>query len=174
MKKEEIDVIEFIQNLPSTFWVVASTIFILGMGIMAMIMRQKSAKKPANAKKIMIPPLAMSTGALMFLFPFFRVTFEHLWITVLIGVACSTILIKTSKFEVEGQDIYLKPSKAFVFVLVALLILRTIAKIYLGGTFHLGELGGIFFILAYSMLLPWRLAMLLKFNKLKKQLPKLA
>ncbi len=166
--------IEFIQNLPSTFWVVASTVFVLGMGIMAMIMRQKSSKKPANAKKIMIPPLAMSTGALMFLFPFFRVTFEHLVITVLIGMLCSTILIKTSKFEIIERDIYLKPSKAFAVVLVVLLVLRTVAKVYLGGTFHLGELGGIFFILAYSMLLPWRLAMLAKFNKLKKQLSKFA
>lgn len=106
----------------------------------------------------------------MYIFPYFRLTWEHLWITVLIGVICSTILIKTSKFEVIGKDIFLKPSKAFAIVLVGLLVFRTAAKIYLGGTFHLGELGGIFYMLAYSMLLPWRLAMLVQFKKLQKQL----
>lgn len=106
----------------------------------------------------------------MYIFPYFRLTWEHLWITVLIGVICSTILIKTSTFEVIGQDIFLKPSKAFAVVLVGLLVFRTAAKIYLGGTFHLGELGGIFYMLAYSMLLPWRLAMLVQFKKLQKQL----
>ena len=91
-------------------------------------------------------------------------------LTVIVGVLCSLILIKTSKFEIIEHDIYLKPSKAFIFVLVGLLIFRTVAKVYLGGTIHLGELGGIFFLLAFSMLLPWRLAMLVQFKKLEKQL----
>lgn len=162
--------IDALKSVPTQVWLIASTVFIVFMGVMAMIMRAKAAKKPANPKKIMIPPLAMSTGALMYIFPYFRLTWEHLWITVLIGVICSTILIKTSKFEVIGQDIFLKPSKAFAVVLVGLLVFRTAAKIYLGGTFHLGELGGIFYMLAYSMLLPWRLAMLVQFKKLQKQL----
>jgi len=162
--------IDALKSVPTQVWLTVSTIFIVFMGVFAMLMRAKAAKKPANPKKIMIPPLAMSTGALMYVFPYFRLTWEHLWITVLIGVLCSTILIKTSKFEIVGQDIYLKPSKAFALVLVVLLVVRTAAKIYLGGTFHLGELGGIFFMLAYSMLLPWRLAMLVQFKKLQKQL----
>ncbi|WP_010287632.1 CcdC family protein [Kurthia massiliensis] len=162
--------IDALKSVPTQVWLIASTVFIVFMGVMAMIMRAKAAKKPANPKKIMIPPLAMSSGALMYIFPYFRLTWEHLWITVLIGVICSTILIKTSKFEVIGKDIFLKPSKAFAIVLVGLLVFRTAAKIYLGGTFHLGELGGIFYMLAYSMLLPWRLAMLVQFKKLQKQL----
>lgn len=162
--------IDALKSVPTQVWLIASTVFIVFMGVTAMIMRAKAAKKPANPKKIMIPPLAMSTGALMYIFPYFRLTWEHLWITVLIGVLCSAILIKTSKFEVIGQDIFLKPSKAFAVVLVGLLVFRTAAKIYLGGTFHLGELGGIFYMLAYSMLLPWRLTMLVQFKKLQKQL----
>lgn len=162
--------LDFVKELPTQFWVIASTIVVVFMGVSAMLMRAKSAKKPASAKKIMIPPVAMSTGALMYIFPYFRLSWEHLAITVMIGVLCSLILIKTSKFELIEQDIYLKPSKAFIFVLVGLLIFRTVAKIYLGGTFHLGELGGIFFLLAFSMLLPWRLAMLVQFKKLEKRL----
>jgi len=58
-------VLDFIKELPTQFWVIASTIFVVFMGVSAMLMRAKSAKKPASAKKIMIPPVAMSTGASM-------------------------------------------------------------------------------------------------------------
>lgn len=162
--------LDFIKEIPTQFWVIASTVVVVFMGVTAMLVRAKSAKKPATVKKIMIPPIAMSSGALMYVFPYFRLPLEHLMLTVIVGVLCSLILIKTSKFEIIEHDIYLKPSKAFIFVLVGLLIFRTVAKVYLGGTIHLGELGGIFFLLAFSMLLPWRLAMLVQFKKLEKQL----
>lgn len=157
-------------SIPSQYILIGSTIVVVCMGIMMMLVRAKSAKKPANAKKIIIPPFAMSTGALMFIFPYFRVSWDHIVVSVLVGVLCSVLLIKTSKFHIVGKEIYLKPSKAFFLVLLGLLAFRTVAKIYLGGTFHLGELGGLFWILAFSMIFPWRLAMLWQFKKLEKKL----
>ncbi|HZG70367.1 MAG TPA: CcdC protein domain-containing protein, partial [Chondromyces sp.] len=53
---------------------VASSIFAIFMGIMAIFIRMKAAKKPTSAKKIVLPPIFMSTGALMFVIPQFRVT----------------------------------------------------------------------------------------------------
>lgn len=156
--------------IPSQYILIGSTIAVVCMGIMMMIVRMKSAKKPANARKIIIPPIAMSTGALMFIFPYFRLSPQLILISVVVGVACSILLIKTSKFQIVDNEIYLKPSKAFFFVLLGLLVFRTVGKIYLGGTFHLGELGGLFFLLAFSMILPWRLAMLWQFKKLTKKL----
>lgn len=157
-------------SIPSQYILIASTIVVVCMGIMMTLVRAKSAKKPANARKIIIPPFAMATGALMFIFPYFRVSLDHILISVIAGVICSLLLIKTSKFHIIEQQIYLKPSKAFFVVLLGLLTFRTVAKIYLGGSFHLGELGGLFWILAFSMILPWRLAMLWQFKKLEKKL----
>lgn len=157
-------------SIPSQFILIASTVLVVIMGITMMFVRAKSAKKPANAKKIIIPPIAMSSGALMFLFPYFRVSWEHTLIAVGVGMLCSILLIKTSKFHIVKEDVYLKPSKAFFFVLIGLLAFRTGGKIFLGGEFHLGELGGLFWILAFSMIAPWRIAMLLQFNKLQKKL----
>ncbi len=77
-------------------------------------------------------------------------------------------LIATSKFEVQDQDIYLKRSKAFVFILMGLLIFRIVLKLILLIALDVGELAGMFFILAWSMIIPWRLAMLVQFKKLKK------
>uniref|UniRef100_UPI0020BD9080 CcdC family protein n=1 Tax=Lysinibacillus sp. D4A3_S15 TaxID=2941227 RepID=UPI0020BD9080 len=84
-----------------------------------------------------------------------------------------TILIATSKFEVKGQDIYLKRSEAFVFILFGLLIFRVVAKMILSNSIDVGELAGMFWILAFAMLVPWRIAMLLQFKKIKKSFPQL-
>lgn len=157
-------------SIPSQYMLVGSTVAVIFMGIMMMIIRSKSAKKPASAKKIIIPPIAMSSGALMFCFDYFRVPFPQVMEAVIAGIVFSTVLIATSKFEIVDEDVYLKPSKAFFFILIGLLIIRTVAKVYLSGSFHLGELGGMFWILAFSMILPWRIAMLIQYKKLEKKL----
>ncbi len=138
------------------------------MAVFVMFVRLRSQKKPMNEKKIIIPPIAMSTGALMFLFEEFRVAPLQILEATTIGILFSTVLIATSKFEVRDGDIYLKRSKAFIFILVGLLILRIILKLIFSSSLDVGELGGMFFILAWSMIIPWRLAMLVQFKKLKK------
>lgn len=151
-------------------WVVLSSIGAVFMGTFVMIMRIRSAKKPASAKKIILPPLFMSTGALMFLFPMFQVTLSEVVEAASVGMLFSILLIKTSKFEIRDEDIYLKPSKAFVFILVGLLIVRTVAKSILSSSIDVGQLGGMFWILAFGMIVPWRVAMFINFRKLQLQL----
>lgn len=146
---------------------IVTTVGAAGMGILAMFVRSKAAKKPASAKKIILPPLFMSTGALMFIFPFFRVAPMQVFEALLVGMLFSTVLIWTSKFEVRDGDIYLKKSKAFVFILIGLLLVRLIGKVMLSATIDIGELGGMFWILAFGMIVPWRLAMFLQFKKLQ-------
>jgi membrane protein CcdC involved in cytochrome C biogenesis len=157
------------ENIPSQFWIIASTIFAVIMGSFVLVMRLKSQLKPVTAKKIMIPPIAMSTGALMFLFEVFRPTPIEVVQSIAVGLVFSFILIKTSKFEWRGEYLYLKASKAFPFILIGLLILRIVLKQVLATTIDIGQLGGMFFILAFFMLAPWRLAMLLQYKKLVKQ-----
>lgn len=157
-------------NIPSQYYLIGSTVMAIVMGTLVMIVRMKASKKPTNEKKIIIPPIAMSTGALMFLFPEFRVHPMQILEAAVVGMLCSTILIVTSKFEVKDQDIYLKRSKAFVFILVGLLLFRVVAKIVLSSSIDVGELAGMFWILAFAMLVPWRIAMLVQFRKVKKTL----
>lgn len=159
-----------LSSIPSQYILIGSTVAVVFMGVMAMIVRAKSAKKPASVKKIIIPPIAMSTGASMFFFDYFHVAWPQVLEAVIAGFVCSTVLIATSKFRIVEDQVYLKPSKAFFFILIGLLVFRTIAKVYLSGSFHLGELGGMFFLLAYSMIVPWRIAMLIQYKKLMKQL----
>lgn len=152
------------------FWLVASTIVAAFMAVTMIFVRLKAAKQPASVKKIILPPIFMSTGALMFVVPEFRVTFSEFAEAIIVGIICSIFLIKTSNFEIRKNAIYLVPSKAFIFILVGLLLFRIIFKLAIGSTISLGQTSGMFYLLAFGMIVTWRLAMLIKFMKLEKKM----
>lgn len=149
-----------------------SSIIAICMAMGVMFIRLKAAKKPATLKKIVLPPIFMSTGASMYLLPEFRLTTSEIVEAVLVGLFFSIFLIKTSKFEIREQDIYLKRSKSFIFILIGLIVVRFAFKSYLSQTIHLGQLSGMFFLLAFSMIVSWRIAMYRSFMKLKKEMEK--
>lgn len=157
-------------NIPSQYLIISSTVMAIFMGLFVMFVRIRSQKKPVTAKKILIPPIAMSSGALMFIFEEFRVTPLQILEAVVVGIIFSTVLIATSKFEVRQDEIYMKRSKAFFFILGGLLIIRVFMKVILSNSFNIGELGGMFWILAFSMLWPWRIAMFIQYKKIEKSL----
>ncbi|WP_460235921.1 CcdC family protein [Bacillus cereus] len=147
-----------------------SSVIAICMAMVVMFIRLKAAKKPATLKKIVLPPIFMSTGALMYLLPEFRLTTSEIIEAVLVGLFFSIFLIKTSKFEIREQDIYLQRSKAFIFILIGLIVVRLAFKSYLSQTIHLGQLSGMFFLLSFSMIVSWRIAMYRSFMKLKKEM----
>lgn len=153
-------------------WFIASTVLAACMATGMIFIRMRAAKKPASIKKIILPPLFMSTGAFMFVFPVFRVSWNQVIEALLVGVLFSIFLIRTSKFEVRGEDIYLKPSKSFIAILFGLLVLRIILKLVIGQTISFGETSGMFFLLAFGMILTWRLAMLKEYIRLEKTISK--
>ncbi|KMY49669.1 CcdC family protein [Peribacillus loiseleuriae] len=139
------------------------------MAITVLIVRLKATKKPVSLKKIVLPPIFMSTGALMFLFPMFRLTGLEVLEAVLVGMLFSIFLIKTSNFEVRNNEIYMKRSKAFAYILIGLLIVRLVAKWLLSTSIDVGQLGGMFFLLAYAMIVPWRISMYLQYRKIHNE-----
>ncbi|KOP82264.1 CcdC family protein [Cytobacillus solani] len=151
-------------------YVVITSIGAICMAVFAMFIRMKAAKKPATAKKIILPPIFMSTGALMFVFPYFRVTLLEIAEAVIVGFLFSILLIKTSKFEIRDKNIYLKRSKAFLYILIGLLVVRMAGKLILSSTIDYGQLSGMFWILAFGMIVPWRIAMYINFKKLQQEL----
>ncbi|CAI8801037.1 MULTISPECIES: CcdC family protein [Bacillus] len=149
---------------------VLSSIIALCMAVGMMFLRLKSAKKPITLKKIILPPIFMSTGASMYFLPEFRLTTTEILEAVIVGLFFSIFLIKTSKFEIRGKDIYLIPSKAFIFILVGLLVVRIAFKSYLSQSIDLGQLSGMFFLLAFAMIVSWRIGMYRSFMKLQREM----
>jgi membrane protein CcdC involved in cytochrome C biogenesis len=139
------------------------------MGTIVMIVRLRSAKKPASVRGIILPPLFMSTGFVMFHFPETATPLTYDLIAFFIGMLLSVPLILTSKFEVVGQDVYLKRSKAFFFILFGLLAIRFVIKLWVNDTFSPLQAAGLFFVLAYGMIVPWRVAMLYMYRQLVKK-----
>ncbi|MBA2876432.1 CcdC family protein [Thermaerobacillus caldiproteolyticus] len=149
---------------------IISSIIAVCMAVFILFVRLKASKRPTNARKIILPPIFMSTGALMFLDPPFRVTKGELLEAIVLGAFFSIFLIKTSKFEIKDGHIYLKRSKAFVWILISLLVIRLGLKSYLGRTIDYRQLSGMFYLLAFSMIVPWRVAMYISYKKLERQL----
>ncbi len=150
--------------------VAISSVGAVAMAALVMVVRIKASAKPTNVKKIVLPPIFMSTGALMYIDPQFRLTFPEIIEAIVIGMFFSIFLIKTSKFEIRDQDIYLKRSKWFIVILVGLLFIRVILKSVMSSAMPYTQLAGMFFLLAYFMILPWRIAMFIDYKKLYKQL----
>lgn len=155
------------EKIQPNIMIIVSSVMAIGMGILVTTIRARSSKKPASVKKILLPPLFMSSGALMFVFPYFRVTGSEILEAIAVGMLFSTVLIWTSKFERRDGEIYLKQSKAFIFIIIGLLIVRIVGKVILSSTIDVGQLSGMFWILAFGMIVPWRIAMFLRYKKLQ-------
>lgn len=139
------------------------------MALALLILRMKATTTPITKKKILLPPIMMSTGALMFIFPYFRVPWPQVLEAFLIGLFFSIFLIITTKFEIRDEKIYVKYSKAFGVIIILLLIIRTALKAILSQTIDIGETGGMFWIIAFGMIMPWRLAMYIRYVKIAKK-----
>nr|WP_251136406.1 cytochrome c biogenesis protein CcdC [Exiguobacterium sp. s122] len=148
----------------SIFW--GSTIVAVLMGVVASFVRVKASAHPTNAKKILLPPLAMSTGMLQFLVPAFRLTWLEVGEALLVGLIFSIFLIKTSNFEKRDGEVYLSRSKAFFIVVFVLLAIRTAMKAFIGGEVNVFATGGLFYLIAWGMIVPWRIAMYQKYKQI--------
>ncbi|WP_246064855.1 CcdC family protein [Melghirimyces algeriensis] len=138
--------------------------------MIVIFIRLRSVRKPTNTKKIIMPPIGMSTGFFMFIFPVFRIPLSWGITAFITGTLLfSWPLIKTSQFEVIDGKIYLKRSKAFIWILLLLLFIRMFAHEYVEQLISLEQTASLFFVLAFGMLLPWRTAMYIRYKQLKKQ-----
>lgn len=143
-----------------------SSVVIVVMALTVIFIRVKASRRPTNARKILIPPLGMSTGFLMFVAPETHVPFSYAAVAFLFGVLFSIPLISTSRFYVQGDAVYLHRSRAFILVLLGLVVIRVALHGYIEQYITIAQTGAVFFVLAFGMLLPWRIAMYLRYRKL--------
>lgn len=133
-------------------------------------MRLRASNRPVSVRKIIIPPFAMSTGFLMFVVPDTRIT----WIWALGAFGAGALLfayplIRTSKLERIEGEIVLKRSKTFIVILLVLFIVRLLLHDVMESYISIPQTAGLFFILAFGMIVVWRLAMLRVFLQLQRQ-----
>lgn len=129
--------------------------------------RVRETTRPVTAKKIVIPPLGMSTGLFMFTYPPTRVPLSWALAAFVVGAAIlSYPLIKTSTLTLRGDTVFLQRSPAFLWILVGLVAVRLIARSYIEEHVNTLQTGSLFFLLAFGMIVRWRIGMFVAFRRL--------
>ncbi|MGB6973495.1 MAG: cytochrome c biogenesis protein CcdC [Terracidiphilus sp.] len=140
------------------------------VGLCGVLMwRVREGQKPMTARKIVMPPLGMATGFSMFIVPGFRVPW--MWALAVFAIGATVLaypLLRTSSLHREGDVIWMKRSAAFFAVVVVLAAVRYFARGFFDKYMTLEQTGGLFFILAFGMILRWRFALLATYRKLTR------
>jgi membrane protein CcdC involved in cytochrome C biogenesis len=112
----------------------------------------------------------MSTGFIMFAVPEMRVPLAWGVAAILAGALfLSYPLIHTSTLTRDGDSILLRRSKAFLWIILGLAALRLALRAYVEQYVSVTQTASLFFLLAFGMLVPWRVAMFLRYRKLRAE-----
>jgi len=132
-----------------------------------MAWRVQEGRTAVTIKKIIIPPLGMATGFCMFLAPPFRIPWQWALCAFLLGAtALAYPLLRTSRLVRDGEAIMMQRSNAFFLVIVALAVIRILARSYIDRFVNVEQTGALFFVLAFGMILRWRMRMFFEYRHL--------
>ncbi len=132
------------------------------------VWRLREVSRPVSAPKIIMPPVGMSTGLAMFLYPPTRVPLAWAAAAFALGALVLAIpLIVTSRLHL-GHDgrVYVRRSRAFLWILIGLVAIRFALRGVIEHYISLPQTAGLFFLLAFGMILRWRVGMLLEYRRL--------
>ncbi len=138
-------------------------------GAAAMIAwRVRETTTPVTIRKIVIPPLGMSTGLAMFAFPVFRVPWSWAALAFAVGaVVLAFPLARTSRLVRSGDAVVMRRSRAFLWILLGLVAVRYGARAWVEQFMTTPQTGGLFFLLAFGAIVRWRVEMLLEYLRLR-------
>lgn len=131
------------------------------------VWRLHESRRAVTLKKILIPPMGMATGFSMFLVPAFRVPWTWAAAAFVLGAALLSLpLTLTTRLERQGNRVMMRRSNAFLAVLFGLAAVRFLARGYFDTILTVQQSAGVFFILAFGMIVRWRGKLLLDYRRL--------
>lgn len=152
------------QPLPAVFRVLPAWVPAAGslLGLFAVLAwRVHETSRAISVKKIVMPPLGMATGLSMFAVRGFRVPWHWAGSALLVGaVLLAYPLVRTTRLERRGEDVILHRSKALFAVILGLAAIRFAARGYLDSLLSAGQTAGLAYLLAFGMIVRWRVQML--------------
>jgi len=129
--------------------------------------RVRETRTPVSTRKIVIPPMGMATGFMMFVVPAFRVPFTWAAGAFLVGALILAYpLLRTTRLIRAGDTVTMKRSNAFFTVIIALAAIRLLARGYFDTLLSAQQTGALFFVLAFGMIVRWRAEMFREYRKL--------
>lgn len=132
--------------------------------------RMREARRPVTARSIVLPPLMMCTGLMMFAAPQFRVPWTWAALAFGIGaVAFAVPLLRSTRLEREETVVRMRHSRAFLVVLIGLALVRIALRQYVDQYVSPQQTAALFYLLALGMILRWRATMLFRYQALHRQ-----
>ena len=129
--------------------------------------RVRETRTPVSTRKIVIPPMGMATGFMMFVVPAFRVPFTWAAGAFLVGALILAYpLLRTTRLVRAGDSVTMQRSNAFFTVIIALAAIRLLARGYFDTLLSAQQTGALFFVLAFGMIVRWRAEMFREYRKL--------
>jgi membrane protein CcdC involved in cytochrome C biogenesis len=163
----------FHEGLHEVVGIFAVSMSVLGsLAGMAVILawRVREGRTAVTIRKIVIPPIGMATGFSMFLVPAFRIPLGWAVCAFLIGAAgLAYPLIYTSRLVRDGETIMMRRSNVFFLIVVALAVIRILARGYIDTILNIKQTAALFFVLAFGMILRWRLSMFFEYRQLTRE-----
>jgi membrane protein CcdC involved in cytochrome C biogenesis len=107
----------------------------------------------------------MSTGFGMFFAPMMRIPWSWAMIAILAGaVLLSLPLIHSTQLEPRDGVVFMRRSRAFLWILLGLLALRLALHDYVGRLISPFQTAAVFYLLAFGMIVRWRMNMYRKYT----------
>jgi len=129
--------------------------------------RMHESRRPVSLRGLIIPPLGMSTGFSMFAMQAFRVPWMWGVSAFVLGAALfAQPVIATSRRTREGNVIMMRRSPWFIVIILALAAIRLALRGYVGTIISPQQTAGLFFILAFGMIIRWRSSLYLQYQRL--------
>jgi len=147
--------------------IVLATSIVGALAVLAWRIRETS--RPISVRAILIPPLGMSTGLGMFVMPEFRVPWTWALAAFAAGaLALAVPLIRSSKLYLVDGALMMQRSRAFLAILLGLAAIRIALRNYVGEILPPRETAGVFFLLAFGMIVRWRAWMYLRYRAIAR------
>jgi len=129
--------------------------------------RIRESRRAVSMKSLVLPPLGMSTGFSMFVVPAFRVPWTWGIAAFILGASIFAYpLIATTHLTREGDAIMMRRPRWFIVIILALAALRLALRSYVGALISVQQTAGLFFVLAFGMIVRWRSALVLEYRRL--------
>jgi membrane protein CcdC involved in cytochrome C biogenesis len=137
-----------------------------------LVWRVQEGRSAVTLRKILIPPFGMATGFSMFVVRDFRLPLLWAVGAFLLGaIVLAYPLLRTSRLVRDGEAIMMQRSNAFFGVVIALAAVRVLAHGYIDRFVDVKQTAALFFVLAFGMILRWRLWMFFEYRQLMSKTP---
>jgi membrane protein CcdC involved in cytochrome C biogenesis len=138
------------------------------LGALAVLVwRMHESRRPVSLRSLLVPPLGMSTGFSMFAVHAFRVPWTWGISAFVLGAALfAQPVIHTSRLTRQGDVVLMRRSPWFLVIILVLAALRLALREYVGTFMTPQQTAGLFFIVAFGMIVRWRSSLFFQYQRL--------